>query len=110
MVITKTQDSVESSERDRLNNGIKISGKERATFAPILAIINIDAISKFLSTVRQSGHQSTANVITGTPTSLSSLSCKVDLAPFSGSYNIVFAIEFTDGTSWMLEIPANGYG
>ncbi|CAF9943714.1 MAG: hypothetical protein ALECFALPRED_001101 [Alectoria fallacina] len=91
MAITKTQDSVESSERNRLNDGIDISGKERATFAPILAIINIDAISKFASTVRQSGYQSTANNLTG-------------------SYNIVFAVEFADDISWMLRIPANGHG
>lgn len=95
MAITKTRDSVESSERDRSNDGIEISGKERVTFAPILEIIDVDAICKFASTVRQSGHQSTVNDLTGTPTSLSFITCKVDLAPFSGSYNIVFAIEFT---------------
>lgn len=78
MAITKTQDSVESSERNRLNDGIDISGKERATFAPILAIINIDAISKFASTVRQSGYQSTANNLTGISTPLGFIFCRAD--------------------------------
>ncbi|KAM0796934.1 kinase-like domain-containing protein, partial [Usnea florida] len=37
-------------------------------------------------------------------------SCTVNSTPFSGSYNIVFAIEFTDGVVWMLKIPSNGHG
>ena len=110
MAGVKTQLSMKSSERDRPTGGIKISAEGRATFASILATINLDDVSKFASTVRQSGHQSTANKPTGTMASHNFISCKVDPAPFSGSYNIVFAIEFSDGIYWMLKVPANGHG
>ena len=109
MASTKTQKSMNSNEQDRHADGIEISGQERATFASILAIVDLDAISKFASTVRQSGHLSTAGNLTRIVASLGFTPCKVNSAPFSGSYNIVFAIEFTDGVCWMLKIPANGH-
>ena len=34
--------------------------------------------------------------------------CKVDPKPARGSYNLVFFIDFDDGKSWVLKIPANG--
>ena len=110
MAGVETQLSMKSNERDQPTGGIKISAEGRATFASILAIINLDDVSRFASTVRQSGHQSTANKLTGTMASHNFISCKVNPAPFSGSYNIVFAIEFSDGISWMLKVPANGHG
>ena len=99
-----------SSERDQPTGGIKISAEGRATFASILAIINLDDVSEFASKVRLSGHQSTSNKPTGAMASHNFIGCKVDPAPFSGSYNIVFAIDFSDGISWMLKIPANSHG
>lgn len=110
MAEAKTQLSMKSNEWDRPTHGIKISARGHAIFASILEIINLDDISKFASTVRHSGHQSTENKPTGTMASDNFISCKVDPAPFSGSYNIVFAIEFSDGISWMLKVPANGHG
>ena len=37
------------------------------------------------------------------------ISCKVDPKPARGSYNLVFFIDFDDGKSWVLKVPANGH-
>lgn len=110
MAETNTQTSTELSERDRPIVSIEISAKERTTFASILAMMNLDNVSKFASAVRQVGHHSTANNVTGTVASNSFVGCKVNPTPTSGSYNIVFALDFSDGISWILKIPANGHG
>ena len=110
MTTSKTPDSINASARDRPIDGIVMSGDARATFAFIIALIDLGCISKFASAVRQSGHESLAdNLAWATPT-LSFIPCKVNPAPFSGFYNIVFEIEFADAVFWMLKIPANGYG
>ena len=35
--------------------------------------------------------------------------CKVDPNPARGSFNLVFFIDFDDGKSWVLKLPANGH-
>ena len=37
------------------------------------------------------------------------ISCKVDPKPARGSYNLVFFIDFDDGKSWVLKVPASGH-
>lgn len=107
---SKTNELGKHAKRGRRSDGIIISGKERTTFAPVLANIDVDAISDFASTTRKSGHPSAANNLPGVSAQLRFIPCTVNPVPFSGSYNIVFAIEFTDGVVWMLKIPSNGHG
>ena len=35
--------------------------------------------------------------------------CKVDPNPASGSFNLIFFINFDDGENWVLRIPGNGH-
>ncbi|MCJ1456427.1 hypothetical protein MMC28_006788 [Mycoblastus sanguinarius] len=80
-------------------------------FARVLPNINIDAISQFASTVRHSGHPSTNNSTpSSSDTSTDGPNCKVHTPPLSGSFHLVFPLEFPDGVVWMLKVPANGYG
>ena len=107
---SETKKLREFSKRGRHSDGIMISGEERTTFAPVLANIDMDAISKFASTTRKSGHPSTASMLPEVNAARRFKPCTVNPVPFSGSYNIVFAIEFTDGVVWMLKIPSMGHG
>ena len=107
---SETKELGKYAKRGRYSDGIIISGEERNTFAPVLANIDMDAMSKFASTVRKSGHPSAANNLPRVNAALNSIPCTVNPAPLSGSYNIVFAIEFADGVVWMLKIPSNGHG
>ena len=106
---SKTKESGKDGKRGRRSDGIKISGEERTTFAPVPANIDMDAMSECASKTRKSGHPSATNNFPGMNAALSFIPCTANPAPFSGSYNIVFAIEFTDGVVWMLKIPANGH-
>ncbi|EAS27217.3 uncharacterized protein CIMG_10419 [Coccidioides immitis RS] len=36
-------------------------------------------------------------------------SCRVVPDPLSGTYHILFKLEFDDGVHWLLKVPANGY-
>ena len=91
---SKTNELGKHGKRGRRSDGIIISGKERTTFAPVLANFDVDAISDFASKTRKSGHP---NNLPGVNAQLNFIPCIVNPAPFSGSYNIVFAIEFPDG-------------
>ena len=107
---SETKKLGEYGTRGRYSDGIIISGEERTTFAAVLASIDMDVMSNFASTIRKSGHPSAARNLPGMNAALSFIPCTVNPTPFSGSYNIVFAIEFADGVVWMLKIPSNGHG
>ena len=42
-------------------------------------------------------------------TTIRRIPCKVDPNPSRGSFNLVFFIDFDDGKSWVLKLPANGH-
>lgn len=77
-------------------------------FGKILRAMNLDNISDFASTIRQSGHRSTGNIPTQGLLQPCFMSCKVVYPPLCGSFHVVFPIEFADGVMWMLKISVNG--
>ena len=50
--------------------------------------------------------QKTGSTPNSTP---SPVNCKVDTKTLNGSFNMIFWIDFDDGLSWVLKIPANGH-
>ena len=78
-------------------------------FHGVLRVMNLKAIPAYASRVRQFGHRSTNIISFKTFHKSGSVPCKVVDVPLSGSYHIVFTIEFDDGIKWMLKISANGH-
>lgn len=70
----------------------------RKMMAPLLASISLDAIPPYASRIRQC-HENSASTI----------ACEVLSPPLSGSYHVVFQLEFTDGLRWIIKIPVTGY-
>lgn len=79
------------------------------TFGKILRTMRLEKIADFASTVRQYGHRSTGNNLTQDLADPCLISCRVINPPLCGSFHIIFPIEFVDGVTWMLKIPASGY-
>ena len=80
---------------------------DRARFATVLENLKRDRVPSFASTVRYSGHHSTA--IIDVPTTPRPVSCRLLSRITCGSFNAVFRILFADGTLWVLKVPASGH-
>ncbi|VUC37577.1 unnamed protein product [Clonostachys rosea] len=86
---------------DELLNSLEIreddptSGDENE-FAAVLANIDLQQLSSVASQVRRSTSP-------GTTDKLPSVG-----ASFEGSYNILFPLDFEDGTRWLAKVPING--
>lgn len=79
---------------------------ETAFFAPLLASIKIDLVPDLASSIRKlKQHNLLKDENIGTP----SAECPVVSSPLFGSYNVAFPIVFSDGTRWILKVPAKGY-
>lgn len=72
--------------------------------APVLASINVKALPAYASRIRQQ-HQYANRHECSTDT----IACTVLLPPLSGSYHVLFQLEFTDGLRWIIKFPATGY-
>ena len=80
-------------------------------FTGILFQLKGDNIEALATNTRYSLEVKTA-LMGGYPSSASTIRripCKVDPKPARGSYNLVFFIDFDDGKSWVLKLPANGH-
>ena len=96
-----------SPTHDQINM-LGLYDEDKNRFGKILRAMNLESITDFASSVRQSGHPSTNNSpVQGLPQPCS-ITCKVVYPPLCGSYHFVFPIEFGDGVNWMLKFSANG--
>ncbi|KAL8735027.1 MAG: hypothetical protein Q9166_001152 [cf. Caloplaca sp. 2 TL-2023] len=76
-------------------------------FAGVLAKLDSKRIPRLATQVRSRERTKFRSSVVRTLRSLR-LSCKVLSPPLSGSYNILFPIQFRDGVQWLLKIPTNG--
>ena len=76
-------------------------------FATVLQNLKRDNVPSLASRVRQSGHPSTG--IIDQPTTSQPSSCELLPQITCGSFNAIFKIKFTDGTRWILKVPAIGH-
>ena len=80
-----------------------------ARFAPVLESLKLDAVPGFACRIRQGmSAGDSVNRLQQTTEECCVSTCKVDLQPMYGSYNILFPIQFGDGLKWILKIPAAG--
>lgn len=80
---------------------------DRPRFATILRNLKRENITSLASQVRYSGHPSTG--IIHVPTTPGPARCELLPHIAYGSFNAVFKVQFTNGTRWVLKIPANGH-
>ena len=76
-------------------------------FATVLQNLKRENIPSLASRVRHSGHTSTG--IIKQPTTPQPTSCEPLTQITCGSFNAIFKIKFTDGTRWVLKVPAIGH-
>lgn len=89
-------DSTEYDEMDR--------------FKPVLDAIDFEQLPHFAVSVRvQNAHCDTPGKSTGTDGKAPPMTCKVLYPPLTGSYHILYRLEFSDGVSWMFKVPITGY-
>ena len=96
-----------SHETDKINM-LGLNEREKSRFGKVLQNMDMDNIPNFASSIRQHGHRSVVTKSTQALSEACLVKCRLLLPPVSGSYNIVFPIEFEDGVKWMLKIHANG--
>lgn len=83
--------------------------EELEQYIPLLQSMKLDRLPAFAVSIRMQKmqsemHQPSAN----TDASLPPLTCTV-LHPLSGSFNILFQLEFSDGVRWLFKVPVTGY-
>lgn len=76
-------------------------------FATVLRNLKRENIPSLASRVRRSGQPSTG--IIDNPTTSQPTSCELLPQITCGSFNAVFKIKFTNGTRWVLKVPAIGH-
>jgi len=97
-VVECEDDNEEEEEYDELEQ-----------FVPLLKSMKLDRLPAFAVSVRMQKmqsemHQQSAN----TDAQLPPLTCTI-LYPLSGSFNILFQLEFSDGVRWLFKVPVTGY-
>lgn len=96
-----------STKKHRIGE-LGLDKEDMKTFGGVLRVLNLDNIPQIASKIRQHGHHSTGNKPSQGLSGPCSINCKVINPPLHGSFHVVFAIEFADGVTWMLKIPAHG--
>lgn len=82
-----------------------------AIFKPVIAALNLKAIPDLASSIRLE-RDGQSEIVLGAREEQSTtpyIHCTVSSKPMFGSYNILYPIEFADGTRWLIKIPAKGY-
>lgn len=67
-----------------------------AAFADVLASVNLELLPQFAATIRQNLEPGTEH------------KCSMIGVPMSGSFNILFPLDFDDGVRWLLKVPSHG--
>lgn len=80
-------------------------------FRTVIAAVKFDAIPKLASSIRQErdGYSDMSPGAREEQSTTQTIQCTVASKPLFGSYNILYPIEFVDGTRWLIKIPAKGY-
>ncbi len=74
---------------------------EMHRFKPVLDAIDLEGLPQLAVSVRVGKvHSDTMDA---------SITCKVVTPPITGSYNLLYRLEFSDGVCWMLKVPATGH-
>ncbi|MCJ1357646.1 MAG: hypothetical protein MMC33_007642 [Icmadophila ericetorum] len=74
-------------------------GNQLHRFRYVLQNINLEAIPNLATSIRASK----------TPSPEPGIVCTLDPEPLYGSFNIHFRLDFSDGISWLLKVPARGH-
>lgn len=106
---SKEHPSAHSNRQEGQIHHLGLDEMQMERFGDVLRMMNIEAVPKYASRIRQFGHQSAGNMPTKALGESSSVSCKVVDLPLCGSYHVVFTIGFDDGVKWMLKVSANGH-
>ena len=109
-----TSDSIEhtaaySSQQEDQIHHLGLDEMQMERFGDVLRMMDIEAVPKYASSVRQFGHHPTGNMPPTAFHESDSVPCKVVDLPLCGSYHVVFTVEFDDGVKWMLKVSANGH-
>ena len=97
-----------SQQKDQIHH-LGLNEMQMERFGDVLRMMNIEAVPKYASSVRQFGHHPTGNMPSKAFRESGSVPCKVVDLPLCGSYHVVFTVEFDDGVKWMLKVSANGH-
>ncbi|KAL4903637.1 hypothetical protein BDW74DRAFT_155878 [Aspergillus multicolor] len=91
---------------DSCSNTNSLDEEDVAKFQRVRATLKLQHLPQFASRLRQK-ILSRADQDNGQ--AASATDCEVLPHPIFGSNHILFEIEFTDGASWLLKVPSNGY-
>ena len=76
-------------------------------FRPVMAELDLEKLQQAAIMVRLHLLQTRRGCQLGLK-DLLNLSCKISRVPLAGSYNLAYAIKFSDGVSWIARIPGHG--
>lgn len=83
---------------------------EMDRFKPVLDAIDFEQLPHFAVSIRmQNTHLETQDKSAGTDGTASPMTCKVLYPPLTGSYHILYRLEFDDGVTWMFKVPSTGH-
>lgn len=77
-------------------------------FQVVIAAINFKALSRVAIKARLMRLLQQGKLKYGWGKQKSKLTCTIDPAPLSGSYNLVYQLKFSDGVKWAARIPGHG--
>lgn len=79
-------------------------GDDMAIFQPVLASIHLERLPDFATSIRR--RQQNIKIGEAPDAEDRSIRCSILSPPLSGSFNILFPIQFEDGLRWLLKVPA----
>lgn len=76
-------------------------------FKPVIDALDLEQLPHFAVSIRTRNVH--ADTPTGTNTPDSTMTCEVLYPPLTGSYHILYRLEFNDGVRWIFKVPITGY-
>ena len=101
-------DIVCNEDDDEMSNSEESDDLYR--FKQVLKAIDFERLPEFAVSVRMGDvHSNMLDMSLSTYAPNALLTCKVITPPHTGSYNILYQLEFNDGVRWMFKVPITGY-
>ena len=101
------EDMVRGEDDDDMSDSDESDEVDR--FKHVIDAIDFERLPELAVSVRRGNvHSDMMDMSLSTHASNAPLTCKVVTPPLTGSYNILYRLEFSDGVRWMFKVPITG--